>query len=272
MSDPNVINSVNMTGYIYRDSNNKAVSPFAAEDIVMLQDGFCSSTCAAFTEMMKTQAHVKTIVLGGRPIYGPMQGIGGVKGGPVFTFTQLHDLAKQAREMITDEKALTELMRGSFGTLVKGGKPLKRASLDANGKPVIAVLNVADNIRKGDTSGTPLEFVYEAADCRLFYTQEMMLDVKETWKRVGQAQWGANTNGSSLLCVKGSTGHPSAESREGIPWGVLGAANGTNASHTSGTSPTASSSPTAGVSSGAASAMSASSVSLLVGLIVALVI
>lgn len=54
--------------------------PFATEDIVILSDGNCASTCALFSEYMKTQVGVPTIVAGGRPQYGPMQGVGGVKG------------------------------------------------------------------------------------------------------------------------------------------------------------------------------------------------
>lgn len=54
--------------------------PFAAKDIVILSDGICASTCASFSELMKTRVGVPTIVAGGRPQYGPMQGIGGVKG------------------------------------------------------------------------------------------------------------------------------------------------------------------------------------------------
>lgn len=54
--------------------------PFAASNIVILSDGKCGSTCATFSEYMKTQIGVPTIVAGGRPQYGPMQGVGGVKG------------------------------------------------------------------------------------------------------------------------------------------------------------------------------------------------
>ena len=54
--------------------------PFATKDIVILSDGNCASTCALFSELMKTWVGVSTIVVGGRPQYGPMQGVGGVKG------------------------------------------------------------------------------------------------------------------------------------------------------------------------------------------------
>lgn len=49
---------------------------FAAEDIVILTDGVCSSTCSMFVEMMHNEAGVKTVVVGGRPSYGPMQAVG----------------------------------------------------------------------------------------------------------------------------------------------------------------------------------------------------
>lgn len=36
-------------------------------------------------------------------------------------------------------------------------------------------VNVRDGIRKGDKSELPLQFQYEAADCRIFYTPEMVV-------------------------------------------------------------------------------------------------
>ena len=53
---------------------------FQAENIVLLQDGYCASTCTVFTEFMKTQAEVGQVAVGGRKKTGPMQGVGGVKG------------------------------------------------------------------------------------------------------------------------------------------------------------------------------------------------
>lgn len=55
-----------------------------------------------------------------------------------------------------------------------------------------------------DQAQTPLEFVYEAADCRLFPTLESLLSPTPLWKLAVDAKWG---NGS---CVAGSTGDPSA--------------------------------------------------------------
>ena len=46
----------------------------------------------------------------------------------------------------------------------------------------------------------PAQFVYEAADCRVFYTPEMIVDVTTMWRTVADTTWG--TGASS--CVAGS--------------------------------------------------------------------
>lgn len=38
-------------------------------------------------------------------------------------------------------------------------------------------MNLEDNLRQNDASKTPLEFVYEAADCRMWFTAPMITDV-----------------------------------------------------------------------------------------------
>jgi hypothetical protein len=53
---------------------------FASEDIVMLFDGSCGSTCTLFAQAMKSQGGVRSIAVGGRPQTGPMQGVAGSKG------------------------------------------------------------------------------------------------------------------------------------------------------------------------------------------------
>jgi len=57
-------------------TTNVTRPPYAAEDIILLTDSLCASTCALFVEMMNHQAGVKTVVAGGRPSYGPMQAVG----------------------------------------------------------------------------------------------------------------------------------------------------------------------------------------------------
>ena len=58
--------------------------PFAAEDIILLTDGLCSSACSIFTESMSHEANVRTVVVGGQPQPGPMQGVAGTRGARSF--------------------------------------------------------------------------------------------------------------------------------------------------------------------------------------------
>lgn len=62
-------------------------------------------------------------------------------------------------------------------------------------------INFADAIRPDDKSETPLQFVYEAADCRLFRTPDMLTDVTEMWRAVARIM-----NGDYDACVTDSMG------------------------------------------------------------------
>jgi hypothetical protein len=81
LNDPlTPINSggIYVSGYLKR--SNITEQPFKAEDIVIVYDGYCASTCTIFSELMRTQGDVKTIALGGRPNKDIIQAVGGVKG------------------------------------------------------------------------------------------------------------------------------------------------------------------------------------------------
>ena len=60
-------------------------------------------------------------------------------------------------------------------------------------------INLRDQIRKNQT--VPLQFVYEAADCRIFYTQKTWLDYASLWTYAANAIWN-----NPALCVPDSTG------------------------------------------------------------------
>ncbi|OCK80288.1 hypothetical protein K432DRAFT_353352 [Lepidopterella palustris CBS 459.81] len=194
--------SFSLTGYI----NNTKVGPqpFKAENIVILQDGYCSSTCAIFSELMREQGHVQSVAIGGLPTNAPMQAVGGTKGSLTFSYPVLQQFASGLIEFAAsrDNKTAAQLNSTVLGTLAYPKQLFKRAMQDENG--ALGQINAADNLRKGDTSQTPLEFVYEAADCKLFYTADMYLDVTKVWKAVANAKWGNGT------CVPGSTGAPSS--------------------------------------------------------------
>ena len=67
-----------VSGYLKRSHITQ--QPFAPENIVVVYDGCCASTCSIFSELMTSQGGVKTIAPGGRPNKNITQAVGGVKG------------------------------------------------------------------------------------------------------------------------------------------------------------------------------------------------
>lgn len=63
-----------------------------------------------------------------------------------------------------------------------------------------AQINIRDQIRKGDT--IPVQFTYEAANCRIFYTPQTFYNYAALWKYAADAIWS-----NPALCVKNSTGY-----------------------------------------------------------------
>ncbi|XTI84222.1 hypothetical protein V2W45_1479249 [Cenococcum geophilum] len=134
--------------------------PFAAEDVVIVTDGYCASTCTTFSELMRQQAGIKTIAMGGRSRHEISQAVGGVKGTNDFPWDYIQNLAQEP-----DEQACyntTEL--GDYYNQL----PFYRAAIGT-----VHNVNFRDGIRHGDTSADqiPLQFVYEPADCWILYTK-----------------------------------------------------------------------------------------------------
>jgi Peptidase family S41 len=173
----------------YGDRSNLTQQVFDSPDIVLLYDGWCASTCAIFSEFMKTQGQVKSIVVGGRPEYGPQQAVGGTKGANDFPFDYLLYEAQAAEAAITDPIA-----NASAYADLPGPLPLYVPQ---------GAVNFRDQIR--NHSDFPLHFLYEAADCRLFFTPASIKNVSALWDQVVDVTWNGKAG-----CVRGSTGHPSA--------------------------------------------------------------
>ncbi|KAI9748723.1 MAG: hypothetical protein M4579_007141 [Chaenotheca gracillima] len=230
-----VANDFQVTGYGNR--SNVTTQPFAAKDMVLLYDGFCGSSCSIFSDLMRTQGEVRSIAVGGRPMYGPMQGVGAVKGNLVEPFANLNSDASLVASLLPEEeqeKYNSTLPIGEFPINVNS-----RAGASNN-------VNFADNIRKGDESQTPLQFIYQAADCRLFFTADNLFDITTLWDRVAQTAWGNGT------CVAGSTGDKSALPGAGFSSPKANSTtttNGTNITNGASSTPTPSMPPP---SSGAA--------------------
>ena len=76
-SDPLVTDDYS-SGLIITGTNNRTnIGPgqvFEPSNMVLLYDGQCASTCAFFSELMKTLGGVQAVAVGGRPQQIPMQG------------------------------------------------------------------------------------------------------------------------------------------------------------------------------------------------------
>jgi hypothetical protein len=59
--------------------------------------------------------------------------------------------------------------------------------------------NLRNNYNSTDPSEIPLQFVYEATNCRLWYTPADLVAIENLWERVADVAWGGGK------CISGST-------------------------------------------------------------------
>ncbi|RFU35040.1 hypothetical protein B7463_g1302, partial [Scytalidium lignicola] len=162
---------IEITGYGTRANFTQ---PFETEDIVLLYDGVCASTCIIFSEFMIHDAGVKSVAMGGRPQPGKIQGMGGVKGGQSFAWSDFYSEAQFAIQegTITDEQIaiLSNL------TLL----PIERSTASS--------INLRDIILPDEVfEAIPAQFVAEESDCRLYWTPDMITDVTKVWEATASA-------------------------------------------------------------------------------------
>jgi hypothetical protein len=137
--------------------------------------------------MMAHQAGVKTVVVGGRPVTGPMQAVSGTRGARVYSADALDSDFDFVNSTIGNATATSLLpSRQDSGMLT-----------------TYAGFNIRDQVREGDS--TPLQFKYEAADCRIYYTLSNVYNMTQLWRDAAAAAWK-----DSSLCIEGSTGYPTA--------------------------------------------------------------
>ncbi|KIW97010.1 uncharacterized protein Z519_02401 [Cladophialophora bantiana CBS 173.52] len=71
-------------------------------------------------------------------------------------------------------------------------------------------VNFQNAIAQYDQSQTPLQFVYEATDCRLWYQVAHARNISALWQTVADQAFGLNGQERFSLCVPESTNHPSS--------------------------------------------------------------
>lgn len=178
---------IHVTGY-GEHANTSYQQPFKTENIILVYDGYCASTCAIFSEFLRQEAGVKTIAFGGRPSLHPMQGVGGVKGANVYTFSHIFSVAQSAISYA-----------GKMSMQSLNNTALARYTPLALARSTHASVNSRDGIRKNDNQQTPWQFLYEPTECRIFYTKQMVLDQSAVWKTVADTVWGKGN-----ACIAGS--------------------------------------------------------------------
>ena len=132
--------------------------------------------------MMHHEAGVRTVVVGGRPSYGPMQAQSGTRGARYYTSAD-----------IDTNFNYTE----TINTTAASHLPSRT---DNDFYIIRLSLNLRDQIRKDED--IPLQFIYEAANCRIFYTPWTIYNYTNLWKYAVTA-----INSKPELCVQGSTGY-----------------------------------------------------------------
>jgi hypothetical protein len=135
--------------------------------------------------MMTHQAGVRTVVAGGRPTTGPMQAASGARGARVYSADDVDGDISFASSINSSASALLP-PRNDTGIFT-----------------TYAGFNLRDQIRLGDP--VPLQFKYEAADCRIYYTVANVYNLPRLWNDTARAIWE-----DTSLCVADSTGYPTA--------------------------------------------------------------
>jgi hypothetical protein len=191
-----------VTGYLNRSQG--FTQPFTEDNMVVIYDGDCASACAHFSELMKVQTQVPSVVFGGRPQYGQMQAVGSVRGFDVIEFSEIKSITTGSLEIA---KLYNISVPETLTLPSTGDSPLKVS---------LASINSGNIIRLGDETNTPTEFLYDAADCRLFWTAENLIDVTTVWQRAAVYRWGNDA------CVQDSTGNTTTSGGSGSSNGGKG--------------------------------------------------
>ena len=150
------------------------------------------------------QQGVRTLAFGGRPRRGPMQAVGGVRGGQRWSLRTIERHVRTAQQLLAavaaaDEEAEEEeeAARRRRRLAALAPPPLADFALqfDRYGQGGV---NFRDAYGPAD-GATPLQFVYEAADCRRFFTPRNVLAPATMWADAAHAMFGGGD-----LCVPGS--------------------------------------------------------------------
>ncbi|EPS45938.1 hypothetical protein H072_64 [Dactylellina haptotyla CBS 200.50] len=157
--------------------------PFAIPDILLLSDGTCASTCTIFAELLKReQANISTIVMGGRPNDSPSPHVGGVHGSRVLSYA---NLLQDTIDVVNIAPPENDEDAKYFAENLPLSLPFGFS---------YANINFRDAIRPEDPTQTPLQFILEPADCRLYFSPIGYSDSIYLWGELSEFKWGTRSN------------------------------------------------------------------------------
>ncbi|EWG47349.1 hypothetical protein FVEG_07478 [Fusarium verticillioides 7600] len=172
-----------------------AEAPWKPENIIIVTDGICASACGILTGLLTRNHGIRTLALGGRPLNQAMQAMGGVKGTLLnFNADITSAIANVRANAKTDKETASILSDASSSFPSSQNPPL--LPLPAGG---VGKVNSLNGYTEDNLEGYPVHFRYEAANCRLFYTQRMLASPIESWRRARGVAW------NNEPCVSGST-------------------------------------------------------------------
>ncbi|KAI4608971.1 hypothetical protein J4E80_008716 [Alternaria sp. BMP 0032] len=158
------------SGYAPEYPLDYTTPPFAAEDIAIVG--------------------VRTIAVGGLPATGPMQAVGGNRGAAIYSADQIdYDLGAISSPAFSVDNA----------TLATVPQLTASDYRDSGVFTAAFGINLRDQVRPNDTE--PLQFKYEPADCRIFYTLANVFNYTRLWSDAVTAMFDDTSK-----CVAGSTG------------------------------------------------------------------
>jgi hypothetical protein len=134
-----------------------------------------------------------------------VQAIGGTKGSMVQPFSNLQ---QTSQFFMNNTKYIPASLLATAKDTFPGLVPLPLGSPTALSK---YNLNAQDNVPLNDPQQIPLQFVFEPADCKIFYTAQTLLNPNALWAYVhdvawkGQAcAWGSVTANSTVVAKTGN--------------------------------------------------------------------
>jgi hypothetical protein len=140
---------------------------------------------------MMTKVGVRTIAVGGRPEAGPMQASGS-RGAIAYSAAQLDSDFFDASRILSVSNT-TNADSATLWPLVTARNPGMRINR--------AGITLRDQVVSAEDP-KPLQLKYQAADCRIYWTLDNVLNFTRLWADAATAMWDDQS-----LCVAKSTGY-----------------------------------------------------------------